>query len=560
MMTSVLVSVGLAGAAVPAAAVTETGETPGRVITGFGSVGSWSLVGSGWSLADDRLAQTDTNGVRPAFFADTAFGDVSVRVRFRVEPVGGGVQTAGIILRSTDGLSGYHVHYDTRNDQIILMRGNPLGPYVGEVTRRRGIPLDTERWHSARASVIGNRIEVYLDNRLVLHVEDETFPSGRIGLYTSQGHVEFRDLEVAGEPVTMDPPWRVKPAGGLAHRQALATILETKVLCKQPGRYIGWPTIAIAPNRDVLVVFSGDREGHVSPDGKTQMVRSTDGGRTWADPVTINDLRIDDRDAGLVRTSEGTMVASWFTGPPYHTDLQGHYVMRSTDNGHTWSLPIRTQVTAPHGPIQLADGRLLFIGLRPHCSHTKPANYNGTPAGSPHTVCIEQSSDDGRTWTIVGDLPLPGDARMLSFDEPHMVQAADGKLIAQFRDCNQPHRLWQSESTDGGAVWTTPRQTRIHGYPPHLLRLHNGWLLSTYGKRWAPFGEYACVSRDNGETWDVENEIMLSSALDGDLGYPASAQLDDGTIWTVYYEADVPGEKPCLKATHWRLEARRDPR
>ena len=412
MTVPILMAVGLAGVAASASAASGRGGTAGREVSGFGSAGSWFLVGAGWSLADGCFVQKDTNGVKPAFFADTAFGDVSVRVRFRVEPEGTGVQTAGIILRSPDALSGYHVHYDTRNDQIILMRGNPLGPYVGEITRKTGIPLETGRWYSARAGVVGNRIEVYLDDRLVLRVEDETHPAGRIGLYTSQGHVEFRDLEVSGTPVEMDSPWRAKPASALTRDQPLAAILETRVLCKQPGKYIGWPTIAVAPNGDLLVVFSGDRDAHVSPDGRTQMVRSTDGGRTWSDPVTINDLPIDDRDAGLVRTSRDTMIASWFTGPPYHTDLQGHYVIRSTDNGHTWGRPIRTQVTAPHGPIQLADGRLSYIGLRPHCSHTKPTNYNGPPAGSPHTVCIEASSDDGCTWRIVGEFPVPGDARM----------------------------------------------------------------------------------------------------------------------------------------------------
>ena len=94
----------------------------------------------------------------------------------------------------------------------------------------------------------------------------------------------------------------------------------------------------------------------------------------------------------------------------------------------------------------------------------------------------------------------------------------------------------------------------MHGYPPHLLRLSNRWLLSTYAKRWSPLGEYACVSRDDGKSWDVDNEIRLSEASNGDLGYPASVQLKDGTIWTVYYEIDQPGEKPCLKGTHWRLK------
>lgn len=336
--------------------------------------------------------------------------------------------------------------------------------------------------------------------------------------------------------------------------QKLATILDRKVLCKQPGRYIGWPSIAEAPNGDLLVVFSGDRTAHVSPDGKTQTIRSRDGGKTWSEPATINDLSIDDRDAGIIRTKRGTMLVSWFTGPPYHTDLQGHYVIRSTDNGQTWGHPIRTRVTTPHGPIQLTDGRLLYLGLSPHCSHTKPANFNGLPADSPHAVSVEESPDDGRSWRVIARFPVPDDAKMLSFDEPHLVEASDGRLIAQFRDCNAPNRLWQSKSTDGGHTWSTPWQTQIHGYPPHLLRLNNGWLLSTYAKRWSPFGEYACVSRDDGESWDVDKEIRLSEASNGDLGYPASVQLKDGTIWTVYYEIDQPGEKPCLMGTHWRLK------
>ena len=111
----------------------------------------------------------------------------------------------------------------------------------------------------------------------------------------------------------------------------------------------------------------------------------------------------------------------------------------------------------------------------------------------------------------------------------------------------------QAESADGGRTWSEPHVTPVRGYPPHLTRLRNGSLLAVYGKRWPPYGEYACISRDNGVTWDVDNEVKLASAPSGGLGYPASAQLDDGTIWTVYYQADQPDEKPCLMRTHWRL-------
>lgn len=63
---------------------------------------------------------------------------------------------------------------------------------------------------------------------------------------------------------------------------------STGVICKQPGRYIGWPTIVRTSKGELIVTFSGDRDAHVCPWGKTQMVRSRDNGKTWSDVVTIN--------------------------------------------------------------------------------------------------------------------------------------------------------------------------------------------------------------------------------------------------------------------------------
>ena len=41
----------------------------------------------------------------------------------------------------------------------------------------------------------------------------------------------------------------------------------------------------------------------------------------------------------------------------------------------------------------------------------------------------------------------------------------------------------------------------------------------------------------------MENEGILQAAPNDDLGYPASVQLSDGSIVTVYYQADRAGEK-----------------
>jgi len=329
-------------------------------------------------------------------------------------------------------------------------------------------------------------------------------------------------------------------------------VFETRVLCKQPGKYIGWPSIAKAQNGNLLVVFSGSRAEHVSNDGKIQMVRSEDGGTTWSKEVTVFDTPIDDRDAGIICTGENTIIVSWFTGP-YGGKWQGNWIIRSVDGGKTWGEPVKTEVTTPHGPIQLKDGRLLILGQRPHCSHGDPPDWNGSPAGSPYTLAIEESLDDGLTWEVISTFTVPENAQMLSYDEPHLVELEDGKLVAMFRDCNGKNFIRQAESLDGGVTWSTPYQTVLRGLPPHVIRLKNNWLVTVYGKRWEPFGEYACISRDGGRTWDVENEIKLSSAPGSDLGYPASAQLDDGSIWTVYYQQEKEGEKPCLMGTHWKI-------
>jgi hypothetical protein len=141
------------------------------------------------------------------------------------------------------------------------------------------------------------------------------------------------------------------------------------------------------------------------------------------------------------------------------------------------------------------------------------------------------------------------------------VEAAPGKLLAMARYEEKPRPrdrassvLWRFVSEDGGRTWTEPRPTEIVGKPPHLVRLRDGRILVTYGYRHEPYGQRACLSPDGGETWDYGNEIVLrDDAPSGDLGYPASAQLDDGSILTVYYQQERAGEKTCLMATHWRL-------
>ncbi len=52
----------------------------------------------------------------------------------------------------------------------------------------------------------------------------------------------------------------------------MSEVIETKPICKQPERYIGWPTIGRAPDGTLHAVFSGDRDGHICPFGRSFIV------------------------------------------------------------------------------------------------------------------------------------------------------------------------------------------------------------------------------------------------------------------------------------------------
>ena len=359
---------------------------------------------------------------------------------------------------------------------------------------------------------------------------------------------------------------------GAPRVQARAEILWTRVICKEPGRYIGWPSVCARKSGELLAVFSGDRDAHICPFGKVQLVRSADLGETWSAPEIARNTRLDDRDAGIVELANGDLVLAWFTSRAYESQIRdraklkpgspqfywwlhdqkiskaekeeglGFFTVRSSDGGKTWAKQARTLGSTPHGPIALRDGRLLYVGR--YFRDDKRC-----------VISVEESRDGGQSWQSIGEIPAaPEEDKPQMFHEPHVVEAGDGRLVAQIRYHGADRCMRQSESADGGRTWSVMAKTPLAGLPPHLLRLRSGKIVSVYGRRFDAFGEYAAVSDDEGRTWDAAREIKLAGHFDGDLGYPASAELPDGSVLTVYYQAEKKDELTCLMGTRWRLK------
>lgn len=366
--------------------------------------------------------------------------------------------------------------------------------------------------------------------------------------------------------------------GRFASAAPKASILETKVISFESRLYHGWPTVARRKNGDLVLVYSGGREAHVCPFGRVELMRSYDEGNTWTYPQVIFDSPIDDRDAGIVETAQGTLLATTFTSLAYgpileraekldpgsagawpaerlrrwqaahnRADASGRravldcWMARSTDGGLTWSARYRVPVNSPHGPFVLRDGRLLYAGKSLWAEKER--------------VGVCESTDDGQTWFWIAEIPeRPGDS-MRDYHELHGVEAADGTLVVQIRNHNRANagETLQTESTDGGKTWSEPHPIGVWGLPSHLLRLSDGRLVMTYGYRRAPFGNQARVSTDNGRSWS-EPITLSGDGMGPDLGYPSTVELSDGALLTVWYEVLRESPYAVLRQARWRLE------
>jgi hypothetical protein len=393
---------------------------------------------------------------------------------------------------------------------------------------------------------------------------------------------------VNNEPALSRRNWLLTNSAFLAgaflggHRAHAATapraiIEDLRVISWKPPLYHGWPTLARRKNGELLLVFSGGREDHVCPFGRVELMRSQDGGLNWRWPQVLIDGPIDDRDAGVVETAQGSLLVTTFTSLAYEDQLKkaeaipagkpgawdevklrewraangrisseqrqrelGNWMIRSTDGGVGWSARYRVPVNSPHGPIVLRDGRLLYCGVALWTPERK--------------VGICQSTDDGVTWDRIADGPVrPGD-KADDYHELHAVEATSGRIICHIRNHNAANRgeTLQTESDDGGKTWSTPHPIGVWGLPSHLLRLKDGRLLMSYGYRRQPFGNQSRLSADHGATWS-EPLTISDDGAGGDLGYPSTVELDDGTLVTVWYERLKESPLAQLRQARWRI-------
>ena len=382
------------------------------------------------------------------------------------------------------------------------------------------------------------------DNELRLTIDTKDWPDGgyllSVSAHNRPGPGSYvRDSRVVHITVGDAPEFENGGSNipGAVHR----------VVYQRDGVYACFPSLSVAPDGTLSTGFgTRTRRSHIDPSGGGKRLVSTDGGITWK-PATERFIdrqflnkkgeRVRGYPRGWVYVDAEKRDELLKRGKTVRDVRPGKIAYLGGALSAKWDEKDKKWKTAELDVPEYLSGLMCYHyaasavntkdGVRLVAAYGRridPDQPGPVDPESPTEVVLIRSDDDGETWEVrpmwEAGLPDP----KLGFNETALEEAADGTIIAMMRTAPEGN-LYQADSRDGGKTWSPPRKTPIHGFPADLLKLRDGRLLCVYGYRFGAMGSRACLSNDNGKTWDISNEFILRSdgaASPGDLGYPSS--------------------------------------
>ncbi|MBQ8605880.1 MAG: exo-alpha-sialidase [Clostridia bacterium] len=360
---------------------------------------------------------------------------------------------------------------------------------------------------------------------------------------------------------------------------------EGRVIMSNPTsyfKYFAWPTVCRLKNGRLALGASGYRLSHVCPFGKSVMSISEDEGESWTIPSPVIDTVLDDRDVGVAAFGESGLIFTSFNNTAdYQRSVIDKYKKGETeaafrasyldmvkkededkyigstfrisyDNGVTFGPIYKSPITSPHGPTELSDGSVMWLGRtfdEREVNDRIEAHILDTKTGKMQLV------------GFIDDIEIDG--KKVLACEPHAVQTPSGRIICHVRiqsenrmNGGKVFTIYQSVSDDLGKTWSKPVQILgdKDGAPPHLMISSKGDIICVYARRDEPYSIKAMISRDDGESWESEHLIFNCPVKVPDHGYPATVELKDGSFLTVFYTREEEGGPTVIWQQKWCIE------
>ncbi|ULL17167.1 neuraminidase (sialidase) [Paenibacillus sp. H1-7] len=274
-------------------------------------------------------------------------------------------------------------------------------------------------------------------------------------------------------------------------------------------------TLELLPNGDIIAAwFGGTREKA----GDVAIWTSHRRNGSWTYPVKAADeediplwnpvLFLRDDGVLFLYYKVGASISEWVT-----------MVIRSTDNGMTWS-----------DPVPLVEGD---VGGRGPVKNKPIVLQKGTLAApaslEPAWDCfVDLSADGGETWVRSETVPLDHSGLLgKGVIQPTLWESEPGNVHMLMRSTEGA--IYRSDSEDGGKTWCAAYRT---GLPNNnsgidLVKTDTGTLALVYnpvrpeeGKTKGPRTPLVVrLSVDNGQTW--EHELLIDEG-EGQYSYPAA--------------------------------------